>query len=959
MSHTFLEAVLPSSGRYCVVAIDDKAKTIRKQSFVDSLDEIIDQSNTLERNQLGSFFALATFDSDSRKAANAAALRSVFIDIDAGAGKPYEDVSAAAQALKAFLKEHHLPTPIVVVSGGGIHAYWTFTEDVPVATWFPVADAFKKLCLKSGLAIDPTVTSDAARVLRLPGSHNFKQDTPRQVQVMTMGAGPVEFELFTKLVPVAPTASGLDAAKQFGLDAESRALAGGNLKPAKFRRLLQRSMGETGCAQVRNAVENSDTLEEPLWRAALSIAWNCVDGARAIHKISEAHPDYKPEDTQEKAERLTGKPYTCVWFKENYPAHCQGCTHKISSPIMLGVEIEEAPVSEDGDYVVTAALNPDNEVVQTEVEVRIPQYPYPYFRGTNGGVFKKDQDADGNPVELEIYHYDLYVTNRYYDSTEHGDGEGELVNIHLHLPHDGIRRFQTPVVNILAKDKLRDVLVKHGVVTYGKQLDNIMAYLASSIRKLQSSFASNKTRSQMGWTPENTFVVGGFEYTPSGVKLAPPASSTKDLAPKLHSKGTLEGWREVINFYNRPGMEAHAFGFLVGMGSCLLKLLNNTQVRGAVLNLVSNGSGTGKTTLQLAINSLFGQPRELLMEAKDTAASRFQILGTYNSLCLTVDEVTNIPGDQLSALVYGSTSGRAPHRMEAQTNKLRNNHTTWCSVTVTSSNAVMADVLAAHKTAVEAELKRVIDWPIVVTEHIAKEESDALFTQLAFNYGVAGPIFAQHIVANRESIEQTLKELQIKIDNEAGFERNDRFYSAVCAVAFGAALIGNKLGLFELDIARIYAFAIKKIKEIKENNAATVGSQATMAVETLAKFINENINNTLVIHKAGSGELAAPTTSPKGKLVMRYDVGDDELVILASDLRAYFVERRIDFKASLHEFHRMGALRPNAKTGELAVVRRIASGAVGGLQMPAARCYVFSGKSLGVDIHVPEETTDD
>lgn len=962
MNNSFLETVLPAQGtHYCAVAIDDKDKAIKWHDFVESVEQLEASSAKIVKNGYGAFVALATFQDRNRRADNAMFLRSFFVDLDVGhpvmgkdgklRHKPYLEVHDAAKALRAFVEATKLPKPLIVASGGGIHAYWPFTEDVPYAKWKPAADAFKALCLAHKLGIDSQVTADGARVLRIPGTFNFKLDEPRPVQIVFNG-GQTPFDELLKLLPIAPSVVDLSAAREFGVDDTTKAMAVGERKPSKFSTIAKRSLSGSGCGQMQHALVDASVLEEPLWRAALSIAWNCVDGEKAIHKLSAPHPEYTPENTLEKAQRTTNMPHTCQWYKENYPDYCNGCKHKITSPIQLGVFVAEAK-EVAGEYVVEADLNPDSEDVQTHVEVHIPKYPFPYYRGKNGGVYKKQLDEHGNEIEpLEIYPQDLYITTRFYDSTQHGDGEGEIALINLHLPHDGIRRFHVPVTSLLAKDKMRDVLVKHGVVALQKQLDSIMAYLASSLRNLQANLASNKTRNQMGWTSDGTFVVGELEYTTAGVKLAPPASVTRALAPSFHSKGTLEEWSNIINFYDRPGMEAHAFGFLVGLGSPLLRLLNNTQVRGAVLNLVSNDSGTGKTTVQMAINSIFGHPVLLLMEAKDTPASRYARLGALNSICMTVDELTNANGEQLSALVYGSTSGRAPHRMEASTNKMRENQATWCSFTVTSSNAVMSDALSSHRTAVEGELKRVIDFTVLAPEDIPKAETDAHFSKLDSNYGVAGPIFIQHIVNNIESVENALKDMQLKIDNEAGFERNDRFYSAVCTAAFVAGLIGNKLGIFKLSLDRIYKYAVKALREVKEANRTTVGDAPTMALETLAAFINENVNNTLIIGRADTttGLPAAPTSQVRNKLMMRYEPDSDELVISAADLRAYFTERRVDFKASLTAFRDMGALCEGKKPGEFAVVRRIAAGAAGGMVAPPTRCFVFKSKALGIEV---------
>ena len=120
-------------------------------------------------------------------AANARYVKSLFIDMDGYASK-----KDAALALHAFLEKTGLDalgTPYVVGSGGGLHCYWPLTAAQPVDFWKPVAENFKRLCKQEGLAIDMTVTADAARVLRVPDTTNFKKKyaTPRPVRLLTEG----------------------------------------------------------------------------------------------------------------------------------------------------------------------------------------------------------------------------------------------------------------------------------------------------------------------------------------------------------------------------------------------------------------------------------------------------------------------------------------------------------------------------------------------------------------------------------------------------------------------------------------------------------------------------------------------------------------------------------------------------------------------------------------------------
>lgn len=85
------------------------------------------------------------------------------------------DLPAARAALEAFA-----PAPTLVVASGsphGRHAYWQLTEPVDVDA---LEDANRRLA--DALGADPACV-DAARILRPPGTQNFKRDEPQPVWI--------------------------------------------------------------------------------------------------------------------------------------------------------------------------------------------------------------------------------------------------------------------------------------------------------------------------------------------------------------------------------------------------------------------------------------------------------------------------------------------------------------------------------------------------------------------------------------------------------------------------------------------------------------------------------------------------------------------------------------------------------------------------------------------------------
>lgn len=939
MDTVFLSTVLPSSGIYCAVSID--ANGLVRQTFHETIEELAEQGQRISKSGRNAYFAMSTFQStESRKASNTAFTRSFFLDLDCGPGKPYPDQASASNALRAFIDKIGLPDPYVVNSGRGLHVYWPLDTALPTSEWMTYASRFKALCLENDFAIDPAVPADAARVLRIPETLNFKANPPLPVQV-AVEAQPITVEDILSKFP-----DGMDFSAVFKVDDFTKDVTkSGDFPTTEFKRLVVRSLKGTGCQQIAYATQNAAILEEPAWRAVLSIAWRCEDAESAIHLVSRDHPEYDEEETRRKAEATKG-PTTCRWFKDNYPERCSGCSHAITSPIVLGRKVAAA-TEVDGTYEVHQQLEPDQSdvAVGTTVKVNIPAYPFPYFRGLKGGVYRKSKTKDGEPIEEEIYPYDLYLTSRYYDSDDSGDGEGELVQINLHTPHDGIRRFVTPVTSLMSKDKLRDTLVKHGVIVFGNQVDQIMAYFASSIRNLQRIAGAERTRSQMGWTADNSgFVVGELEYTANGVRLAPAASGTRKIAPLFGPKGDLDSWIKIANFYARPDMYPHQLTVLFGFAGPLFKLFDSVDMRGVLINLMSNGSGTGKTTAQMVVNSIFGHPNELLLKKDDTLASRIHWMGMLNSITVTMDEITNISDEDLSALAYEIPQGRGKHRMESQSNRMRVNSTTWCTPAISSSNSSMYDKLMRSKATPAGEVRRIIEIPFKRSSGIDKQETDKLFAQLAQHYGTAGPVYVQYLQKNMSTVVPLLHKVKHKLDAKLKLEQSDRFFSQGFAAAMAAGLICKELKLLDYDIQGLFEYIKQWSDGIQTEVVQQVSDSASIAKEALAGYVNENINNALIINGAQSAVPVAPITMPKGQLKMRYEPDTKLLWIPAADFKTYLTNRQISGREAIRLLTDLGILKHNGNT----IVKRISSGALGGFESPALRCFVFDGSQLSL-----------
>ena len=809
------------------------------------------------------------------------------------------------------MKATGLPRPTLVNSGRGVHAYWTLTEPIYYNDWKPTAEAFKKFCAAYNLKADPAVTADAARILRIPETLNFKDVPPNPVNVM-LSSQPITLDRFQSIVGIGADEDEPDLpfAKNVPrrpMDATTRALMGNSV--SRFGTIMRKSAQGKGCAQLVYIYKNQEETEEPLWRAGLSIAANCEDGELAIHKISHAHPEYDPTDTQVKADALLGKPYKCATFHGLNPGVCDDCPNrgKITSPIQIGASIAEAK-AEDNIVVMR------NAVLEEEVTVEIPEYPFPYFRGKNGGVYKrgmpsdkkkKKDEEDDEPKDELIYEYDFYVVKRLTDPDV-----GESLWMRLHMPKDGIREFSCPLASVTSRDKFRDVVAYQGVTAYNAKLDGLMGYVTRWVNELQQMTEAEKARQQFGWHENDTkFIVGNREISATGVSYSPSSSATADVATLYSKKGTVAEWAKVANIYAGKGNEVRAFTLFAGFGSALYKF---TKLSGAIIHLTNNGSGVGKTTIQHMVNSIWGRPVETLLNQEDKYLARMHRISVLGNIVATIDELTNMPDEEVSNMGYSITHGRGRNRMQSQVNAERSNTMRWALIAITSGNKSLYDQLFNLKDFPEGELMRILEFSVSKTDNMTKAQSDEAFNPMYENYGVAGEVFMRYVIANLPEVKKLLQRVQRKLDKAAGFTQRERFWSATAACAITSGIITKKLGLHNIDVAAVYEWAVHELGRMRiEVRPGVVGPLAHLGL-----FLNAHNNNMLIVNSTvdkRSGLMDAPVREPRGELITRYEPDTKLLFITTKTLREWCSENQVSYKSLVDDLYKMGACQGSIK----------------------------------------------
>jgi len=857
--HEFLAAVLPPPGfgYYCTAELSSKRK---QHVFTETLEEIETQSQSWLQQKRDVYFALATFNEpNNREANNAEYLRSLFIDMDGYATK-----KAAAEALGAFLENTGLDafgTPWIVASGGGLHCYWAFIKPVPVGLWKPVAERFKRLCKQQGLTIDMTVTADAARVLRVPGTTNFKKKyaEPRPVKLLA-AAQPVDFQAFSEavvtLTPDAPPAAA-PAPSMLALEGQrpSNAPAASAVKlmestTTRFKTIMLRTRDGDGCGQLAHFVEHAqDEGMEPLWRGWLSQTKYCADGERAAVWLSGLHP-YDADRMHTKLREIKG-PYPCVKFDSENPGICEGCKHfgKITNPLALGREIVADNTEKEIELVPADPDDPE----APPIKVVRPPPPKGYSYGANGGVFveRMVEEADGTKRKQQVMllPYDLFVVDLLNKDGEH------TVHMVANRPGKPLDLLM-PQRYAVSKDECLKTLAQQNVISaFGSGNDkNLYEYVRACVEEASTSKQPIKIPGQYGWQEDGSFVYNGKVYFPDGSTRSVPMPDLVNLTRVTRSQGTLEEWRKLPEMLIRRQLYDHLAIACIAFGAPLMRF---TQMSALTFHAGSTDSGTGKSLALSLLNSVWGHPIRYRTGKSTSPVTMQQRMGNLNSLPFTSDEITHKSRQDMEwfpGFVFDASEGQGKEKSEVHHNRERINNVSWSTLLLLTSNTHMHDYMSGARTHTsQGELLRMLEWTPEMKLNWTPEEEDAL-KSIGQNYGVAGEKFVRWLVMNQDVARDVTNRVIRRLKIEWGMSGDERFWAAGCGTVVAGAILASSryAGIIDLPVEEI----IKSLKKLVDKARTVVKTGARTAEDVLNAFIRENYGGFVVL-KISDGSLLA------------------------------------------------------------------------------------------------------
>ena len=862
-------------------------------------------------------------------------------DVDVlGPAHKEKDLPKTEKEAIDFVNGLKLMPSIIVRSGNGVHAIWLLDEPFVIHNedereqirelsagfgMYVIAEGRKK-----GWKLDNV--QDIPRMLRAPGSLNFKSNPPKQCEVYSAEEirYPVtafeEFKRNTEIV-------------EFHAE---RDLVGS----------AERMRGK--CAFIEHCIENAAILPEPMWHAMISIVAVTEDGQDKVHDWSDRYPGYSNSQTEEYYERAVkmNRPCSCRYIRDFFGFDCpkDGCG--VRAPIVFAYYTMEERIQKllKEELTVDEALEEKNlQLVRYAREHQPIQYfklkeKYGKLRigvrdlekmlsSTGGKVDTHEGEQEFcKALELDGMELNGLVVPRGWEVDMDGVRHIEFLN---GIPY-ARSAFSAPVyisrrmTNVDDGDvklelafycdcRWRKIIVPRGdamdkskLVKYANQGLPVTSETSKEAVKYMEAFeTSNKTiiplhRSieRMGWVKNREFFPYHME-SPAAYDGVGEESHRIIAAVEPH--GDKDKWMEMAAKLRT--MQAARVMLAASFASVLLQPL---QQRPFIFHLWAN-SRSGKTAVLKAAVSIYGDPNVLLRSYNSTAVGIERTAGTVRNIPLALDELQSLSlkYENLSRMMYmlGNGIGKMRGDRIGGTQKMQ----TWCN-TILSTGEQPITV----QNSMDGENTRVME--LYASPINAPDFARTVHQTAAENYGFAGQVFMDYLFREYELEKDTNKLRQMYVSfrdefvsmYEMLYEKCTSVHLEFVTVIAFADFIASKavFGIGEEAYGNAWEMGFELLEALKKEQKADAVERAWDAVK---EWIASNQEHFEVKH------LNEVVREP---LLGRYEPGEKKTYILPNCLRKMLIDNGFSYEKSIRGFKDRGYVenrQENQRVGKSSV----------------------------------------
>ena len=852
-------------------------------------------------------------------------------DVDVlGPAHKEKDLPKTEKEAIDFVNSLKLKPSIIVRSGNGVHAIWLLGEPFIIHNddereqirelsagfgMYVIAEGRKK-----GWKLDNV--QDVPRMLRAPGSLNFKSNPPKQCEVYS--AEEIRYPL--------------TAFEEFRRNTEIVEFHAEDdlVGPA------ERMCGK--CAFIDHCIENAATLPEPMWHAMISIVAVAEDGQKKVHEWSEAYPGYSYDQTEEHYERAAkmSRPCSCRYIRDFFGFDCpkEGCG--VRAPIVFAYYTMEERVQKllEEELTVDEALEEKNlQLVHYAREHQPVQY------------FKMKEKYGKLKVGVRDLEKMLNTTGGKTDARENGQEfckaleldsveiDGLVVPKNWEVDMDGVRRiaflngvpyaksaFSAPVyisrrmTNVDDGDvKLElafycdcrwkklivprgDAMDKSKLVKYANQGLPVTSETSKEAVKYMEAFeTSNKNAiplhrsiERMGWVGNKEFFPYYME-NPAAYDGAGEESHRIIAAVALH--GDKDKWMEMAAKLRT--MQAARVMLAASFASVLLHPL---QLRPFIFHLWAN-SRSGKTAVLKAAVSIYGDHNVLLRSYNSTSVGIERTASTVRNIPLALDELQSLSMkyEYLARITYmlGNGIGKMRGDRSGGTQQLQ----TWCNTILSTGEQPIT-----LESSMDGENTRVMELyasPIDDTD-FAREVHQIS----AENYGFAGQIFMDYLFREYE-LEKGISKLRkaytecrdtFRSSYEMAYGKCTSIYQEYASVLVFAdyiasvAVFGEKDGAAKESSIQMGCDLLEIIKKDTKDDAVN------RAWDAVSEWVVSNKNHFEVKKKSMLGDQMIGYEPLYG----RYEPAEEKLYILPTCLNRMLTDAGFSYTKSIKGFKERG-----------------------------------------------------
>jgi len=773
--------------------------------------------------------------------------KSIWIDMDVGENDPkkYTTVQEALTAALRFQATVGLPKPSAIVfSGNGVHVYWISKDPLTPAEWAPYAGGLKALLLANSVKCDSGLTTDIARILRVPGTFNHKTEPPKPVQLSPTPLALYNFETqlsFLKNFAVTLSTPGVvKPATIFADDANLESFK----RPPAFKidepdlnagidkhqeTLLQAEPIFKGCGFLKQSLLNGGKdYDNTLWMYSVLCSTFMENGNAIAHAISKDHASYTQADTQALYDRKVAERHDRgIGYPSCATIQGAGCTACATCPLLAK---GKSPLNIRGAAAhVTATVTGG-----TLPPVDLP----PTFALNNEGIICKviETEEGENAVTTMVPLFQAVLTDFWLQKHP-----GEHLNFTMTVDK-GFTEQTSIDLGEVSTQGFRSYLGKRRVLINPNAAPKLLEeFVLSMIGKLRALTAAQQSV-PFGWYEENGvrrgFVFGGKIMKDDGSER-PCGAADPNIARKYRPIGDLAKWHAAAaTVTNRKRPELTAI-MLMSFASPLLELYGKESL---MFSAYGSDSGAGKSSAYKVGMSVWGHPLLTKGTETQTANNITTIMKTIRNLPFYWDEITDdVQREKVAKVMHeadgGKEKGRNLDGVRTQTEG------TWALMIHYASNGSYLSFLRQRNQNTTASVARVLEWEVKRIDggpgHLNDADAALIINETYRNYGQMGLQYAKFLAMNHKQITEELRLKCNEVQAALGGGNSERYWYTAVAIMACAAKYAKGMGI-DLDPQEIEDFMFKVYREnLMIREEFSIGGTVDNSETVLTRYLKE------------------------------------------------------------------------------------------------------------------------